>query len=355
MKPTKLKAVDFFCSWGWMSSWVQTAWIQVLAWIDFDPSCKETYEANIKWAKYILADVSKLTEKDLEKEIWIKKNDDSLVLIGCSPCQYWTIIRTSKKKSQKSKDLLHEFHRFVKYFNPGYVMVENVPWILNKRDESGLDRFIKDLEDRWYKVSFEVVNLNNYWVPETRKRFSLIANRIWDEKIFPKADKKNPTVKDFIGTHNGFPKIPDGHKDNSDFMHTTAWLSDANKKRLKLTPKNWGSRESWSKTTLQLEAYKRNKNIGFKDTYGRMNWDKPAPTITTKFFSISNWRFAHPEEDRPISLREWATLQTFPKNYKFHGTSISSVARMIWNAVPPKYAEKLGETIISNHRNYEWK
>jgi DNA (cytosine-5)-methyltransferase 1 len=101
---------------------------------------------------------------------------------------------------------------------------------------------------------------------------------------------------------------------------------------------------------LQLEAYKKKgRNISFNDTYGRMSWDKPAPTITTKFFSISNGRFAHPDEDRPISLREGATLQTFPKTYKFIGTSVSSIARMIGNAVPPLYAKKLGLTIVKNY------
>jgi len=352
LKKRKLKAIDFFCSGGGMSSGMQQAGIDVIAGIDFDPECKETYEANIKGAKYILADVSKLKEEDLEKEISIKKNDDDLILIGCSPCQYWTIIRTSKVKSEKSKDLLHEFHRFVKYYNPGYVVVENVPGILNRTKESGLDRFVNDLQKRGYKVHYEVVHLNEYGVPETRKRFSLIANRVTNKEIFPIPEKLNPIVSDFIGVKNGFPRIKAGHRDNTDFMHTTAGLTDINIERLKLTPKNGGSRKSWSHTDLQLDAYKKNNhNISFNDTYGRMSWDKPAPTITTKFFSISNGRFAHPDENRPISLREGATLQTFPKNYKFIGTSISSIARMIGNAVPPLYAKRLGLTIIKNHES----
>jgi DNA (cytosine-5)-methyltransferase 1 len=349
-KTQKLKAIDFFCSGGGMSFGMQQAGIDVVAGIDFDPECKETYESNIKGAKYILADVSKLKEEDFSKKVDIKKNDDNLILIGCSPCQYWTIIRTSKNKSEKSKDLLREFHRFVEYYNPGYVVVENVPGILNKQKESGLNLFVDDLKKRGYAVHYKVVHLNEYGVPETRKRFSLIANRVTSKEIFPKPDNSCPKVIDFIGIKNGFPKITAGHNDATSFMHTTAGLSDDNIKRLKLTPKNGGSRESWANTNLQLEAYKKiDRNISFNDTYGRMSWDKPAPTITTKFFSISNGRFAHPDEDRPISLREGATLQTFPKTYKFFGTSISSIARMIGNAVPPLYAKKIGLTIIKNH------
>ena len=315
MKKTNkgLRAIDFFCSGGGMSFGLQQVGINVVAGIDFDPGCKDTYEANIKDAKYILFDVEKLKEKDLSKKVDIKKNDDNLILIGCSPCQYWTIIRTNKNKSQKSKNLLHEFHRFVKYYNPGYVVVENVPGILNKHKESGLDKFVKGLEKQGYTVHYEIVNLNKYGVPETRRRFSLIANRVTDQEIFPKPNNSCPTVADFIGEKNGFAKISAGHKDNTAFMHTVAGLNDINIKRLKLTPKNGGTRQAWANTDLQIDAYKKKGNISFNDTYGRMSWNKPAPTITTKFFSISNGRFAHPEETRGISLREGATLQTFPK------------------------------------------
>ena len=346
----KLKAIDFFCSGGGMSFGLQQAGIKVIAGIDIDPDCKKTYEANIKGAKYILADVEKLKEEDLSKEVDIKKNDDSLVLVGCSPCQYWTIIRTNKKKSKKSKNLLHEFHRFVKFYNPGYVVVENVPGIFNKHKESGLDKFVEELEKQGYAVDYNVINLNNYGVPESRKRFSLIANRLTNEKIFPKPNNSCPTVKDFIGKNNGFDKIPAGYKDDTDFLHTSAGLSDKNLQRLKLTPKNGGTRHAWANTDLQINAYKHGKgNVSFSDTYGRMSWDKPAPTITTKFFSISNGRFAHPEENRAISIREGATLQTFPKTYKFISISIVSIAKMIGNAVPPLYAKQIGKAIIKNH------
>lgn len=350
----KLKAIDFFCSGGGMSFGLRQAGIDVVAGVDFDPQCQETYEANIKGAKYILADVGNLSVEDLSEEVQIKKNNDDLILIGCSPCQYWTIIRTNKEKSKQSKNLLHEFHRFVKYYNPGYVIVENVPGILNKREESGLDAFVTALEKQGYAVHYEVVDLNAYGVPESRKRFSLIANRVTKQKIFPSPKRKRPVVADFIGEKNGFPKIPAGHKDSSNFMHTTAGLTDVNIQRLKLTPKNGGTRHSWADTDLQINAYKKpSGRSSFNDTYGRMWWDKPAPTITTKFFSLSNGRFAHPEEDRAISLREGATLQTFPKTYKFIGSSIASIARMIGNAVPPLYAKQIGQTIVKNHESRE--
>lgn len=325
-----------------MSYGLQRAGVNILAGIDFDSECQATYETNIKDAKFLLEDVTQLSEKSLEKRLGIRRHDDDLIMVGCSPCQYWSIIRTSKAKSRNSKNLLHEFHRFVAYFNPGYVVVENVPGILKKKTESGLSKFVSSLEQQGYVVHFGIVNLNDYGVPESRKRFSLIANRVTKRKTFPTPSRRRPTVRDFIG--QGFPKIRAGHKDASSFAHTAAGLSEKNLRRLSLTPRDGGSRKAWANSDLQLKTYQRSGRV-FTDTYSRMWWDKPAPTITTRFFNISNGRFAHPEQDRAISIREGATLQTFPIGYKFICSNMAAAARMIGNAVPPVYAEKIGRAI----------
>ena len=130
---------------------------------------------------------------------------------------------------------------------------------------------------------------------------------------------------------NGFSKIRAGRRDKTEFLHTSASLSDKNLERLRRTPKDGGDRSSWQNDEkLQIPCYASGEKK-FYDTYGRMWWDRPAPTITTKFFSISCGRFAHPEEDRAISLREGAILQTFPKDYRFVSDNIGSVAKMIGN------------------------
>jgi DNA (cytosine-5)-methyltransferase 1 len=342
----KIKAVDFFCSGGGMTCGLTQAGIDVVAGIDFDISCKETYENNNPGSKFIHANVFNLKEQDLEKDLKLKRNDNNLILIGCSPCQFWSIIRTDKTKSAKSKNLLIEFQRFVEYFNPGYVLVENVPGILGKKDKSGLDKFVAKLEEKGYKVHYEIVNMADFGVPQSRRRFSLIATRVNKEKIALTRKVKNKrTLKDVLGEQNGFPKVNSGHKDETSFSHTVAGLTRTNLERLMKTPKNGGSWLDWaSDKNLKRKSY---RGQGFKDNYGRMSWDKPSPTITTKFFSISNGRFAHPEENRAISIREGATLQTFPKNYVFYATSIANQARMIGNAVPPLFAKELGKTILS--------
>lgn len=350
-KNTKLKAVDFFCSGGGMSFGMQEAGIQILAGIDFDKSCKETYEANIKGAKFIHADVFELKEKELEKKLSLQRNDDNLLLIGCSPCQFWSTINTDRTKSAKSKNLLLEFARFVEYFRPGYVVVENVPGVLRRKEESGLNQFIDWLKNNGYKnPHFEVHNVHNYGVPQNRKRFTLIASRLTDQEIVPiEMSGKKVMVKDVLGVENGFPKIEPGHKDESDFLHTTTNLTDINKERLTFVAKDGGDRRGFANNPkLQLKCFV-GKDDAFKDTFGRLWWNRPAPTITTKFCSISNGRFAHPEEDRGLSIREGAVLQSFPKTYIFKGTNNASIARMIGNAVPPKYASAIGGAIIQNH------
>lgn len=342
-----IKAVDFFCSGGGMSYGLTKAGIDVIAGIDIDSKCKETFETNIPAAKFIHADVKKLKTADLLKYVNIKVNDDNMIFIGCNPCHFWTIINTDKTKSQESRNLLMDFKRFVNYYNPGYVIVENVPGILSRKEESGLDRFVVGLERKGYKIEYKVVNLNNYGVPQNRKRFSLIATRVNDKPIFPKPIKgRQAVVEDFIGEHKGFKKIKAGNIDKTGFLHTTARLSETNLKRIKRTPKNGGTRLAWANSGLQLNTYKKRDKNSFKDVYGRMSWGKPAPTITTKFYSLSNGRFGHPEEDRAMSLREGATLQTFPKSFVFKTNNMGGTAKIIGNAVPPEYARRIGLSIL---------
>lgn len=347
----KLKAVDFFCGGGGMSYGMQEAGIKILAGIDNEPSCRETYEANIKGAKFIQEDVFNLKEWQLSEMIDIQKNDDELILIGCSPCQFWSIINTDKEKSSKSKNLLIEFERFVKYYRPGYVVVENVPGVLRQKKESGLEDFISWLNNNGYITHFDIHNTNDYNVPQNRKRFTLIANRLNTKEIKPLEHQgKKPTVRDTIGVQNGFPMLKHGSKDK-DNKNSVAGLQPICLERMQYIKKDGGDRFGFAQIPhLQLKCF-IDRNNSFKDTFGRLWWDRPSSTITTKFYAVSNGRFTHPEEDRALSLAEGAALQSFPKKYKFFGKSIASIARLIGNAVPPEYAKRIGLAIIKNHQN----
>lgn len=339
-----LKAIDFFSGAGGLTSGLMAAGISVLAGIDNDGSCKKTFEKNNKGAVFLEKDITKYAPGDLKHDLNIKRNDDDMIFAGCAPCQFWSIIRTSKEKSKKTKNLIIDFQKFIEYFKPGFVVVENVPGISSKKD-GPMGNFIAALESFGYNVAHGVTDMSLYGIPQKRKRFTLMASRV-SEISLPKSTGEKIVVGDVLGAKNGFPKIKAGTKDKTNFLHTAASLSKRNLERLRMTQKNGGDRSNWqNKKTYQLPCYASSEKK-FYDTYGRMWWNKPSPTITTKFFSISNGRFAHPEENRAISLREGATLQTFPKNYEFIGTSVASIAKMIGNAVPPKFAKIIGEQIV---------
>lgn len=344
-KKNELKAVDFFCGAGGLTHGLIAAGINVLAGIDNDASCKDTFERNNPGTVFLEKDVAKYSPRELERDLKVEKEDDSMIFAGCSPCQFWSIIRTNKEKSKKSKNLVLDFQKFIEYFRPGFVVVENVPGISSKPG-SPMGRFTAALESEpmGYKVVSDITDMSSYGIPQKRKRFTLLASRVSDIDL-PKPTGERRVVRDVLGTENGFSKIEAGTKDKTDFMHTSAGLSPKNLRRIKMTEKDGGDRSDWrNEKTLQLSCYASGEKK-FSDTYGRMWWNRPAPTITTKFFSVSNGRFAHPEENRGLSLREGATLQTFPKYYKFFGTSTESIARMIGNAVPPDFAKLIGGQI----------
>lgn len=351
-EPTPLKAVDFFCGAGGMSYGLQQAGIQVLAGIDNAANCRQTYCKNINNALFIEQDINALSEESLSEILKIERGDPNIIFAGCTPCQFWSKIQTDRTKSAETAHLLEQFQRFIEFFLPGFIIVENVPGLYKRKGESILQVFLDFLSNANYAWADGVINTVHYGVPQTRKRYLLLATRLYPEISLPSPEHSdNLTVYDFIGSHNGFEKIAAGHKDSSDWLHTAASLSSENMKRISVTPPSGGCRTAWaSDKELQIPAYEGKDNI-FKDVYGRMFWDRPAPTITTRFNSLSNGRFGHPEENRALSIREGATLQTFPRDFYFYDTNIAGIARQIGNAVPPELARRIGVHIKAVNGN----
>lgn len=344
-KKRNIRAVDFFCGGGGMSLGMSKAGVNVLAGIDVDDACEATYLANNKQSRFLLKDVGDYSPEELSKDLNLQVGDDKLLFIGCSPCQYWSLLKSDKSKSRKTAFLLEHFQSFVDYFRPGYVVIENVPGILKKK-ESPLNAFRAALSGWGYEISENVVNANDYGVPQHRKRFVMIASRVRKIPI-PGPDRgKIWTVADVLGTRNGFPHLKAGDEDPTVPWHVSARLSPVNLQRLVHTPKDGGTRKAWKNNArLQLNAYK-DKDSQFSDVYGRMFWNRPSPTITTRFISISNGRFAHPEENRGISIREGACLQSFPRSFKIKAKGLQEAARLIGNAVPPRLAKAIGSAIV---------
>jgi DNA (cytosine-5)-methyltransferase 1 len=345
---TNLKAVDFFCGAGGMSLGLLHAGIRVLAGVDNAADCRQTYETNIQGAKFIKHDICTLSAPALGRRLNIRRNDPNLVFAGCSPCQFWSKIRTDKTKSERTAFLLKQFQKFIRHFRPGFVVIENVPGLYRRTTESILPGFFSFLDRNGYSWADGIINANHYGVPQNRIRYLLVATRLRREVTLPPIAHGVPvTVRDFIGANHGFEPIAAGHRDDDEFQHWASELSEANLRRIQMTPKSGGDRSAWKDDeALQIPAYEGRDDI-FRDVYGRMYWDRPAPTITTRFNSFSNGRFGHPEENRAISIREGATLQTFPHDFVFYGTNLNQLAKQIGNAVPPQLALKIGKHLIS--------
>ncbi len=340
-------AVDFFCGGGGMTRGLIDAGIDVLAGIDSNPNCRETYENNNK-NFYLEGDICELSPQNLIDKFPQIENSENVLLVGCAPCQPFSILRREEFDDNgnaiphKSVNLLVEFGRFVKALHPAHVLVENVPGLKGKGQDV-LSNFKHMLAEEGYEFDEKIIYAKDYGVPQNRRRYVLIASRVFQPKI-PKAQYgKNllpyKTVRETIGK---YPAIKAGEEDNRYFNHKAANLKPILQKRISVTPHDGGSRTDWPEE-LVLNCHKTFK--GHTDVYGRMKWDEPSPTLTVKCFSLSNGRFGHPEQDRAISLREAAALQTFPDDYIFYG-SMQEIGRQIGNAVPVLLAKTLGEYII---------
>lgn len=343
-----MRAIDFFCGGGGLTNGFIQSGIDVIAGVDLDSEAQATYEANNGHAKFVNQDITALSLDYFEKEFSVQRNDDEMIFVGCSPCQFYSLICSSKEKSRKTKDLLLYFEKFVEYYKPGYVLVENVPGIMSNK-ETILNDFLKKLDELGYgnkeneRCVYDVVNMKNYGIPQNRKRFSLIATRLDRQVRLPEYVENIMTVRDAIGDEKFFPRIPAGyHDENIERFHSTRSLASINMERICAVPHNGGTRMAFrDNPRLQLKCYIGRDN-SFRDVYGRLFWDRPSSTITTKFLSFTNGRFGHPEQDRCISVREGAVLQSFPFGYKFKTNSIQTAARLIGNAVPPEYGRRLG-------------
>lgn len=346
----KINAIDLFCGVGGLTAGLQKAGINVIAGIDIESKCKFPYEKNNN-AKFINADLKKVKSIDIEK--LYPKDTDIKVLAGCAPCQPFSSYSYRYKGSDVTKnkmDLLDTFSRIVKDIKPDIVSMENVPQLAK---EPIFNNFVMTLKKLNYKVNWHIVYAPQYGVPQKRKRLVLLAGNTDIDLVSPLFNKDNyPTVRDTIFK---LPKIEAGATNKRDPMHRSPKLTKLNIKRIKQS-KPGGTWHDWDEKLL-LKAYRKKSGKSYTSIYGRMQWDEPAPTITTKFYGYGNGRFGHPEQNRAISFREGAMLQTFPENYLFfdedHPISGKDLGIMIGNAVPVKLGEAIGKSILKGLNKVE--
>ncbi|HDL7477127.1 TPA: DNA cytosine methyltransferase [Yersinia enterocolitica] len=340
-----MQVIDFFCGCGGASKGFELAGFNVALGIDFDESAASSYRANFPNTKFIQDDIRNVRVKDVAKMVPDWKSSE-LVFCACAPCQPFSSQNKTRSSSDKRRTLLSETKRFIRAFRPAFIFIENVPGIQSvKTDENGpFSDFLKFIKRFGYEYDFKIVSSEFYGVPQQRKRLVVLA-KLNDKPMFPSYshgvnEAPFATVRDYIGD---LPPLQAGESDRVDPLHAAATIQPINIKRLQHTPEG-GDRRDWP-DELWLNCH-RNYD-GHTDVYGRMSWDKPCKTLTTKCTSISNGRFGHPDvtQHRAITFREAACLQTFPKGFQFIGSRVSK-SKQIGNAVPVLLAQRFAEAIM---------
>lgn len=339
-------AVDLFCGAGGLTHGLEKSGVRVNLGVDIDPACEYPYSANNK-ARFLLKSVDDVEASEVIKAY---EGADLKLLAGCAPCQTFSSYNQKADSSDDRWWLLLQFIRLVKETKPELVTMENVPGLI---EQDVFQTFLDALSAQGYYVDYKIVNCAEYGLPQQRNRLVLLASKLGEISLLPAAQfgKKAQSVRDAIAK---LPSIDAGFVYEKDPLHQSSSLSEKNLERIRVS-KPGGTWRDWP-DNLVADCHKKATGKTYPSVYGRMNWDEPAPTITTQFFGFGNGRFGHPEQDRAISLREGAILQSFPKRYKFTspGQPISKkvLGRLIGNAVPVRLGEVIGKSIFEHVSKY---
>lgn len=339
----KINAVDLFCGAGGLSYGLQQGGINVVAGIDLDPACKFPYSANNN-AKFILQSVAEVSGGQLETFF---PSGQLKLLAGCAPCQAFSTYTQARRIPQNKKwALVNHFLRLIEEVKPEFVTMENVS---NLKREAVFGRFIETLKKIGYFVWFKIVDCSSYGVPQQRHRLVLLASLLTPLQLIDPEPSNFVTVRDIIGE---LPPLAAGEVAKTDPLHRASRLSSVNLQRIQVSSPG-GTWRDWP-SELIATCHKSKSGKTYPSVYGRMKWDEVSPTITTQFYGFGNGRFGHPEQDRALSLREGAMLQTFPKEYKFVDSNsnvyIKTIGRLIGNAVPVRLGEVIAKSILASLR-----
>lgn len=346
----RIAVVDVFCGVGGLTHGFVKENIRVVAGLDSDESCKYTYEQNNGNAKFISGDISNIKARDISG---LYPENSFKVLVGCAPCQPFSPY-TKKQENKKDWQLLDTFADLITKVNPDIVSMENVPELKTFHEGSVYRKFFERLKVFFNgNVTDYTVHCPDYGVPQKRDRLVFFASKFGKINLTEKTHvpSEYKTVQDTI---RDLPAIEAGQAHTDDPLHAASGLSDLNMRRIRQSIPG-GTWRDWDEN-LRADCHTRSSGKTYTSVYGRMKWDEPSPTITTQSYGYGSGRFGHPEQNRAISLREAALLQTFPSNYQFVAPNqkcyTKIVGRHIGNAVPVDLGRVIAKSIKQHIGNY---
>ena len=340
---SNISCVDLFCGAGGLSHGFVLEGIPVVAGIDMDPACRFPYEADNGPAKFVERDISRISAGELDG---LFGDADWRILAGCAPCQPFSTY--AQRYELDGKDgkwgLLYHFARLAEQTSPDVITMENVPTVAR---HAVFHDFVDTLEGLGYEVWFDVVDSSKYGVPQMRRRMVLLASKHGEIEMIGPTHPEPVTVRQAIGR---LRSLQAGETAPRDKLHVSSSLSEKNLTRIRVS-KPGGTWRDWPEHLI-ADCHRAESGRTYPGVYGRMEWDKPAPTITTQCYGFGNGRFGHPEQDRAISLREAAILQSFPRDYAFvpedGEVSFTVLGRLIGNAVPVGLGRAIARSIDSH-------
>ena len=361
----KFKAVDLFCGAGGLSTGLKKSGFRLCLGVDIDEKALKTYKCNLKRTKVLKEDIKKVTGEKITELTGINRRDNFL-LAGCPPCQGFSSLGKRDANDEKN-ELLYEYIRIINELEPSFILMENVPGMSTGVGKEIFKNVVKELEEN-YHVEYATLKAADFGVPQIRKRLVLhgIRNDVYDnfgfdkekQKILPKSThskEKKKGYRKWVTVRKAIFDLPilgagESYDDGIIKNHKARSLSETNIERLQEIRLHGGNREMISEE-LQLECHKK-ENVSYTDTYGIIDPDKPAPTITSGCTIISKGRYCHPTQNRGLSIREAARLQSFDDKFEFQG-NMGEMSLQIGNAVPPKLAQASGKVIINYMGLYE--
>ena len=364
MTEKRWAAIDLFCGAGGLSEGFRQAGWQILAGNDIDPVAGRTFEETHSETQFLHGPIEDISAHEFLTVAGIEK-DELDCLIGGPPCQAFSVYNHQRGMHDKRSGLFHEYLRIVEGLMPKWVVMENVTGITSVGGGQAVEEIISGLGNLGYNVETRILRAEEYGVPQERRRIFFLGNRLglpigWPEPTHGPGLKPYVTVWDAIGDlpplMNG--EIPDHPlpyrtAPKSEYQanlrgnaihvgnHAAPCLAPINLKRMKYIPEGG----SWRDVPFELlpAGMKRARRCDHTKRYGRLRKEGLSSTILTK--CDLHWgAYIHPEQDRVLTVREAARLQSFPDSVHFSGPRTEQYVQ-VGNAVPPLLAERLGLTI----------